>query len=491
VSSSRGFVAAGHPLTAEAGARVLRDGGNAVDAAIAAMLTSWVAEPLLSGPGAGGYMLVAGAGEEPVLLDFFVEAPGRGADTAHRGPLIECEVCFGDAQQVFNAGAAACGTYGNPAGVCDASARWGTLPLAELAAPAAALAREGVELNAQQAFVFELLEPILLSAPEGAAHFARDGRPLRAGEVFRDPELATTIERLGAEGARPFYEGDIADAVVGFLRERGGTVTHEDLRSYAPVDREPIRARYRGRDILTNPPPNAGGILLALALQRLDAAEGPPALTDVVGVMEQVQAHRTPEFTNGLADPAYVDRFMAAHLGNTTHVSVMDGDGLAASVTCTNGEGCGLVVPGTGIHVNNIMGEEDLSPAGFHLAPPGTRMPSMMAPTVVLRDGEVELVVGSAGSNRIRSAILQVIVGVVDHGMAAGEAIVAPRVHFEDGIVYAEPGVPVEELSGYEVVLFRDLNLFFGGAQAVERDAATGALSGAGDPRRGGAAVEA
>ena len=484
-------MAAGHPLTAEAGARVLRDGGNAVDAAIAAMLTSWVAEPLLSGPGAGGYMLVAGAGERPVLLDFFVEAPGRGVDPATRCDLIECEVSFGDANQVFNAGAASCGTYGNPAGIAEAARRWGTVPVAELAAPAAELARRGVEVNAQQAFVFELLEPILLSSPGGAPRLAPDGRPLRAGEVFRDPSLADTIELLGAEGARPFYEGEVADAVVAFLRERGGTVTHEDLRAYAPVDREPIRARYRGRDILTNPPPNAGGILLALALQRLDAAEGPPALADIVSVMEQVQAHRTPEFTNGLADPAYVDDFMAVHLGNTTHVSVMDGEGRAASVTCTNGEGSGLVVPGTGIHVNNIMGEEDLSPAGFHLAPAGTRMPSMMAPTVVLRDGEVELVVGSAGSNRIRSAILQVIVGVVDHAMAAREAILAPRVHFEEGVVYAEPGVPVEELDGYDIVRFRDLNLFFGGAQAIERDVVTGELSGAGDPRRGGAAVEA
>jgi gamma-glutamyltranspeptidase / glutathione hydrolase len=491
VRNSRGFVAAGHPLTAEAGARVLRAGGNAVDAALAGMLTSWVAEPLLSGPGAGGYLLVAGAGVQPVLLDFFVEAPGRGADPARRCDLIECEVSFGDANQVFNAGAASCGAYGNPAGICEAAHRWGTVPLAELAAPAAELARRGVELNAQQAFVVELLEPILRSAPESSALYAPGGRLLRAGDVFRDAELGDAIELLGAEGSRPFYEGDVAQAIVDYLAARGGTLTMEDLRAYAPVARDPMRTRYRGRDILTNPPPNAGGILLALALQRLDAATGPPSLGEIVAVMEQVQAHRTPEFTNGLADPEFVDGFLAANLGNTTHLSVMDEDGLAASVTCTNGEGSGLVVPGTGVHVNNIMGEEDLSPAGFHLAPPGTRMPSMMAPTVVLRDGEVELVVGSAGSNRIRSAILQVVVGVVDHGQSAGEAILAPRVHFEEGVVYAEPGVPVDELEGYEVVRFRDLNLFFGGAQAIERDLATGALSGAGDPRRGGAAVEA
>jgi gamma-glutamyltranspeptidase/glutathione hydrolase len=141
------------------------------------------------------------------------------------------------------------------------------------------------------------------------------------------------------------------------------------------------------------------------------------------------------------------------------------------------------------VHVNNIMGEADLSPLGFHTAPPGRRMPSMMAPTVVLRGGEVELVVGSAGSNRIRSALLQTIVGVVDHGLGALDAVGAPRVHFVDGVVYAEPGVPVDALraEGRTVAPFRARNVFFGGVQAVVRDAAAGALSAAGDPRRGGA----
>jgi gamma-glutamyltranspeptidase/glutathione hydrolase len=270
-------------------------------------------------------------------------------------------------------------------------------------------------------------------------------------------------------------------------------LTAADLAAYAPVAREPVRASYRGRDVLTNPPPNAGGVLLALALQRLDATAGPPPLADVVAAMQAAQDERTDEFTTGLADPAYVDRFLASRLGSTTHIAVMDADGRAASVTCTNGEGSGVVVPGTGVHVNNIMGEEDLSPTGFHRAAPGTRMPSMMAPTVVLRDGEVELVVGSAGSNRIRSAILQTIVGVVDHGLPAGAAVDAPRVHPEAGLLYTEPGVPVEDLGlpDEAIVRFRERNLFFGGAQAVERDLATGELSGAGDPRRGGVAVTA
>jgi gamma-glutamyltranspeptidase/glutathione hydrolase len=273
--------------------------------------------------------------------------------------------------------------------------------------------------------------------------------------------------------------------------ERGGLLTTEDLAAYEAVPRRPARVSYRGDTVLTNPPPSAGGTLLSLALGLLDHTDGPPSITDIVDAMATAQEARTDAFVEGLADPGFLDRFLHSRLGGTTHISVVDAAGRAASVTCTNGEGSGIVVPGTGVHVNNIMGEEDLSPLGFHTAPPGRRMPSMMAPTVVLRDGEVELVVGSAGSNRIRSALLQTIVGVVDHGLDARAAVEAPRAHFEDDLVYAEPGVPVEELTGREIVSFRSRNLFFGGVQAVVRDGATGALTGAGDPRRGGAVASA
>ena len=486
--SARGICAAGHPLSAEAGAAVLRAGGNAVDAALGAMLMSWVAEPLLTGPGAGGYMLVVEPGAEPVLLDFFVEAPSGDPDA--RAELVAFEVSFGEALQVFHAGAASCGVYGNPAGIAAAARRWGSRPLEELAAPAAEAARQGVPVNRQQAYVFEILGEILIADPTGRELFAPSGELLRTGEPFRSPELAATIERLGAEGAEPFYRGDLADRALSFLDERGGALTRADLAGYEAVERTPVRATYRGRTVVTNPPPNAGGILIALALNLLDATDGPPSVERIVDVMERVQAERTPEFVTALGDPGFQEAFCASRLGSTTHISTVDGNGLACSVTCTNGEGCGLVVPGTGIHVNNIMGEEDLSPHGFHTAPPGRRMPSMMAPTAVLgADGAPELVLGSAGSNRIRSAILQTVVGLIDHGLPAQEAVEAARVHFEAGVVYAEPGIPVDGLrrAGREVIAFRDRNLFFGGVQAVERDPATGALRGAADPRRGGA----
>ena len=487
-NSGHGVVAAGHPLTAEVGASVLRAGGNAVDAAMASMLTSFAAEPLLTGLGAGGYVLVAGAGREPALLDFFVQAPSGPQEGA--GAVLEAiDVSFGDAVQVFHIGPASCGVYGTPAGVCEAVRRWGTAPLGELAAPAARLAREGVALNAQQAYVAKILADLLLSTPECAALWAPAGRILREGEVLRNPELGDALEGLGRDGAGPFYRGEVAGAVCEWLAGRGGSLRRADLAGYEAIARAPVRVRYRDREVLTNPPPSAGGTLLAYALALLDRGPAPPTLRGVVDAMEAAQSERTPEFVEGLTEDGFLERFLGSRLGATTHISVLDGDGCACSATATNGEGSGVVVPGTGIHLNNVMGEEDLNPLGFHRHVPGTRLPSMMAPSIVMRDGEVELVLGSAGSNRIRSALLQTIVGVVDHALSARAAVDAPRVHFEDGVLYVEPGIdePALESIDARIVRFAAPNLYFGGVQAVLRSGE--AIAGAGDPRRGGVAV--
>jgi gamma-glutamyltranspeptidase/glutathione hydrolase len=379
----------------------------------------------------------------------------------------------------------------------------------DLVAPAARLARDGVELTEQQGYLVEILGDIVTATPECAALFAPGGRLLRAGDTLRQPELADALERLGKEGPSPFYSGDVAAAIVAWVFERGGMLTADDLEAYAVIDRPPIRVSYRGREVLTNPPPSAGGILIARALAWLDADPGAPDVERLVAVMERTQEERTPEFLAGLDDPEFVERFLRAHgraegvggepdgggsvtgpLGSTTHIAVIDREGWACSVTCSNGSCSGVVVPGTGVHLNNMLGEQDLNPLGFHHHPPGTRLPSMMAPTAVLRGGVAELVLGSAGSNRIRSAILQTIIRVVDEGLRAGDAVDAPRVHFEDGVVYAEPGVDTHgiEAAGRPIARFHERNLFFGGVQAVECDR-DGALWGGGDPRRGGAAL--
>jgi gamma-glutamyltranspeptidase/glutathione hydrolase len=520
--NNRGVVAAGHPLSAEAGAEVLRAGGNAVDAAVCAVLTSFVVESPLTGFGAGGFMLVHDR-EQDVLVDFFVAA--GGADGVERGSeLIPIPVYFDETPQTFNCGAASCGVPGNPAGLEHVARRFGSLPLPELVAPGMRLGREGVAVTTAQAYLFEVLAPIITSTPEVAALYAPEGRILAEGDTFRYPEMADALERFAAEGAEPFYDGETARAVCEWVRERGGTLGLDDMEAYEPIERRPVRAQFRGAEALTNPPPSSGGILIAYALGLLERLGERSGVEEIVAVTEAANAHREEDFHEGLhregfaegfLDPARLDEVAERirggdwvggrggaggpgdatdQLGSTTHIAVLDANGMCASVTCSNGTGSGVLVPGTGVHVNNMLGEEDLNPHGFHRIPPGRRVSSMMAPTVGLRDGEVMLGLGSGGSNRIRSAILETVIRVLEEGMDADAAVRAGRLHYEAGTVQAEPGVDDEglqrlEVRGIPVVRWRRRNLYFGGAQAVARDPATGELSGGGDPRRGGAVV--
>lgn len=538
-TGSPGTVAAGHPETAEIGARILREGGSAADAAVAAVFASWVCEPLLTGPAAGGHLLAVpaptGSGGDaatPLAIDAFCAVPGLTAPptstTATRATpdpiagLRAVDVDFGDAHQTFHVGAASVAAFGLIDGLVRLHRRWGRLPLADLASPAADLARRGVALNRQQAYVATLLERILALTPESRALWFRDGTLLGEGDRFVAPELATTIERLGREGAEPLRSGDLAAACVETCAAGGGALTARDLADYRARESAPLAVAYRDRRVLTAPPSSAGGVLLAMALGQLDGRgrepsdhgdrrpdgsgsrgrrAAPPTNAELIAAMGRVDAERTTEFDDRLHDHGFADRLLALRLGSTTHLSVIDADGLGCAITCTNGEGSGVVVPGTGIHLNNVMGEEDLNPrlrpggAARPRLPPGRRMPSMMAPTAVLRDGATEAVLGSAGSSRIRSALLQTIVGLVDHGRDPVAAVDAPRLHVEDGTIYVEPGVDVPARRGGEIVepivRFRDRNLYFGGVQVVRRDPRTGALSAAGDPRRGGAVVVA
>jgi gamma-glutamyltranspeptidase/glutathione hydrolase len=363
---------------------------------------------------------------------------------------------------------------GTPAGLVEALRRFGSMPLEELVRPAIRLAREGAPVNHEQAYILAILAPIHERLTGTRELYAPDGRTLREGETFRFPELAEALERFAAEGAEPFYRGEVGAALSEFVLEHGGTLGREDLDAYAAIERPPVRAHFRGTEVMTNPPPSAGGTLIAYSMDRLEQLGPISGPEQLVAAMDAANQHR------------------ADLLGSTTHISAIDSDGVCVAVTCSNGSGSGVLVPGTGVILNNMLGEEDLNPGGFHRIPPGERVPSMMSPTVVLRDGEVVLAVGSAGSNRIRSAILQTVVRVVEQGMGPGEAIAAPRLHFEAGLVQAEPGIDEAALArlearGIPVARRPEINLFFGGVQAVARDPETGALSGGGDPRRGGA----
>jgi gamma-glutamyltranspeptidase / glutathione hydrolase len=463
----RGAIAAGHPLTAEAGVQVLRAGGHAVDACVAAACVSWVCESPLTGPGGGGFMLVHEAATgRTTVLDFFVTVP-RGAVPSPE--LLELAVDFdGDTKQLFRTGPAAVAVPGTARGLEEAHRRWGRLEWASLLAPAAALAREGFELTAMQGYLHAILDPLLRHSPEGDAMYGHDGRAYREGERFAIPELGETLDRVAAQGSSVLYRGELAERIVEFA----GAMTAEDLSSYEVVRREPLTVDYRGHEFRTNPPPSSGGLLISLGLEALGERE--PSPSAIVGAMEAMDAARD---TKPSRSPS--------PLKGTTHISVVDGEGNAASLSASLGSGSGVVVAGTGIHLNNMLGEADLVAS----AQPGARLTSMMAPSVVLREGLPRLVVGSAGSERLRGAILQVIANVVGAGMTVEDAVNAARVHAENLIVHCEDPAVADSLEaeGRAVVRWRDRNLFFGGTSAVEiRDGETAA---AGDPRRGGASA--
>jgi gamma-glutamyltranspeptidase/glutathione hydrolase len=511
----KGAVAAGHPLTAEAGANVLADGGNAVDAAIAAAFASWVAESPLTGPGAGGFMLVHRAHEPSArVLDFFVTTPGLGAETHDRHEMDRVEVDFsGGSLQEFKIGAASCAVPGAVVGMEEAHRSFGTLPWRDLAAPAAELARRGVELTRPQAYLHAILDVILRHTDEGRRIYSRDGERLVAGDILRQPELADTIDRIGAEGAAVLHGGELGRALVEHVQAGGGEITMDDLAEFRVIRRRPVVVPYRGHVFASNPPPSSGGVLIGYALRLLDeldgngglgSAEAMAALADVMG--EQARVRRETWwrelYRGGLATRLASEETVRAGLERiragmpavaepptprgTTHISVVDADGTAAALTVSTGSGSGVIVPGTGLHVNNMLGEFDLP----RPPRPGARLSSMMSPSVVLHGDRPRLVVGSAGSLRLRSAVLQVVVNVVGHGLGVEEALDRPRVHLEEEHLHCEGGNDPEELEklealGYDVVRWRRQNLYFGGAAAVEyRD--DGTLAAAGDPRRGG-----
>ena len=319
----KGAIAAGHPLTAEAGARVLEAGGSAVDACVGAALVSWVCESPLTGPGGGGFMLVheARSGRTGVL-DFFVAVPREAA----AGELLELAVDFdGDTQQLFRTGAAAVAVPGTALGLEEAHRRFGRLPWAELVEPAARLAREGFEVTPTQAYLHGILDPLLRHSPEGDAMYGVEGRSARVGERLAFPELAATLERLAEEGASVVYTGDCARAIVEHVQAGGGALQLSDLADYRLVRRRPVSVAYRGHEFRSNPPPSSGGVLVGVGLQALGDAEPTPSA--IVRAMEAQEAVRDAAFARALYRGGLAKRV----LSGTTHISVIDGRGDAAT----------------------------------------------------------------------------------------------------------------------------------------------------------------
>ncbi len=519
--SYRGVVAAGHWETAQAAAILLRAGGNAFDATCGALACACVVEPVLASLGGGGFLLARDGSGQAVLYDFFAQTPRQ----RRRGgqDFYATSADFGTVVQEFHIGLGAIATPGMVRGLVAIHGERGSLSLGEVLAPAINLARGGVVTNAFQAALFQVVAPIY-TTPSAAGtfggHSGAGGLPA-AGDLMRLPALADNLDQLVLEGDRPFYEGEIAQALLASCQQEGGHLTADDLASYQVVRREPLAVDYRGAQVLTNPAPSFGGTLIAFALKLMEQIKLSPGdlgqarhLETLVQAMALTNKGRVESglgdkeggenALSRLLDPDFLQTYADEILGRpatmrgTTHISVLDGAGNGASLSLSNGEGCGFVVPGTGIMPNNMLGEEDINPRGFNLWTENRRIASMMAPSLITwRDGAVAAL-GSGGSNRIRSAILQVLVNMLDFGLPLAEAVSRPRLHVENGRLDIEPGYEPAVVAGLtgpgglepdHTEIWPAANLFFGGVHGVRAGHHGGSPQGIGDPRRAGAAI--
>lgn len=508
-----GVAASGHKETSRAAKILLQEGGNAFDAALGAMCAACVCEPMLASLGGGGFLLAQTANGDSQVFDFFTQTPSATNGDLDFYPI---QADFGTATQEFHIGMGSIAVPGVVAGLFAIHKAHCRLPLEKIIEPAVCLAREGVRINRLQKYLNEILHPIITASSDAmalATAMSTPGRLAEIDDLVSNIDLANTLESLASHGLNWFYDGEPGQQLVRDCAERGGLISQADLHNYKVVRRIPVTVKSRGAIINTNSPPSPGGCLIGFALSLLDEtgfAElewggsgyamklaqvmqassivrqkyGMAAGLDNETAKNILQAENLAQWQDTLRTGGLVSR-------GTTHVSVADADGNLASLTLSNGEGSSYVIPGTGTMLNNMLGEEDLNPDGFHRLPPGQRLASMMTPTIVnLADG-AQIALGSGGSNRIRSAILQVLVNMLDFGMGLEEAVIAPRLHLEGDHLSMEKGFSAAacrslQESWPETQQWPELNLFFGGVHAVER-LANGEFRAAGDLRRGGA----
>jgi gamma-glutamyltranspeptidase / glutathione hydrolase len=457
-------VAAGHQATAEAGLEVLADGGTAADAAVAAALASCVAETVMTGLAGGGFALWLEAGSRRAqILDFFVAVPGLGRPR-QKPELEELAVPFGEELVHYFIGAATCAVPGVPAGLHELWERYGGLPWKRIVEPALRLAREGVPMPPAHAACLAMLAPVM-TMREGARIYSPGGRLLRPGERLEQPGLVAALEVVAEEGARTFYEGTLAEALLELTETRGGLLTPEDLGAYRVGWLPPVGTDYAGVRVETR----AGLSGLVDTLAALPPLRGVPP------------AERALTLARVLAAPPYSGRTYE----HTTNVCVVDPAGSACVVTTSLGLGSGDFLPGYDVHLNSMLGEADLLIGPLE---PGRRMESMMSPTAALDDEGLVLAAGAAGGTRLRPALAQVLSGILDERLGPQEAVDRPRLHSTGKIVHLEPGFDESAVAalveqGYDVRLWEARHHYFGGVSVTAR---TGAAA---DPRRSGAAL--
>ena len=538
VFGAKGVVASRSAIASEVGAAILRRGGNAVDAAVATGFALAVTHPSAGNIGGGGFMVIRMADGALAANDHREKAPAaafREMFQDQRGDVID---------GLSTASHLAVGVPGSVDGLLSALEKYGTLERREVLRPAVRLARDGFPLPRDTARSVARRQADFARHPASAAIFAKgDGAPYAAGETFRQPDLAASLERVSLHGRAGFYEGETADLIVAEMQRGGGLITHADLTNYRSVWRQPIRGAYRGHEIISMPPPSSGGVLLVQMLNMLEAYDigamgfgSAAAMHHVIEAERRAYADRAehlgdadfhPVPVGQLIDKAYARRRFSdfnpqrasrsdamgagampvPESPDTTHISVLDKDGNAVAFTTTLNlaYGAKIVAEGTGILLNNEMDDfsaKDNTPNAFGLVggdanaiEPGKRMLSSMTPTLVVKDGRILLVTGSPGGSTIITTTLQVVMNLIDHGMDLADAVGRPRFHHQwqpDRVIYEPLGFSPDTLAilkawGHEQLV----PLTFGRALGDANSALRGAdgFHGMSDPRNAGGAV--
>lgn len=505
---ARVTVASSSQLSADAGAAAAANGGNAVDAAIAASIASMCTDPGIISLGGGGFIAIWPPDSEPVVIDCYAEMPGRSAAPERfGGGATEVYMEYGGGMTTI-VGHGSVATPGAIRGFGVAQERYGAIDWSGVIQPTLPWAEEGFPLSGAAAEYFTYAHDVIYGwHPEShaALHHA-DGSYLKEGEIVRMSGLRASLETLAAEGPDVFYTGELGKRLSEDNLSNGGLVGLDDLAAYEAVSRDPIRFQIGDWELATNPPPALGGATAVAILMLLDDVESwsHPDVIRMVTAQDAVFGYRRRRLSVGPdLGPELQELLDLAKLGDyrrllsspsTIHVSTADDTGIACSISMSSGYGSGAVLPGTGIWLNNSLGEIELHPEGFHSVPPGSRLISNMAPTVARSSEGATLAIGTPGASRITSAVSLTILNLLRFGMPLAEAVEHPRLHvelFEDHPTVAfEPDIDVGEPSGFALRPFPANSMYFGGVQATMWDPAAG-LTGVADPRRNGAVAVA
>jgi len=526
VEASKGMAASAHPLATAVGVEILKKGGNAVDAAVATAFALGVVEPNASGLGGGGFIMFYNAKTKKVeVIDYREIAPFKATPDMYK--LTPDRKIVDKATTIGHRAVAVPGTL---AGLDMALKRWGTMKLKDVMAPAIRIAEEGYTVSATFNGMMKDNFDKLTKFPAAAKIYLKNGLPYEVGDKIVLKDLAKTYRLIARKGPSVFYKGEIADALVKEMEAGGGLISKADLALYKPTLREPIRGTYRGYEIISMPSPSSGGthiIQILNILEGYDMAKLGQNTTAAIHTMAEVMKHAFADRakysadtdfawvpTKGLLSKEYAAEIRklvsdgvaaqkvpagnpwAYESGGTSHSSYVDKDGNMVALTQTINLffGSGVVVPGYGVMLNDEMDDFVPVPGNANSIQPRKKPLSSMSPSIVLKDGKPFLSFGSPGATRILTALPQIFMNIVDHGMDLQQAINAPRIHCMTGEIFMESRIPKDvqdslKAKGHKVTVRGAMDLYFGGAQGVMVDVKTGKLYGGADPRRDGFAA--